>query len=333
MFGTLGIRASSPPVLARREPGYACCVTWDTPTRTWCTVPRMRATSRWATVVFTGFLLAGATAGTSSAQTTTCPTEIEAVSTFVPGYGRIGTGLALRLVAQDFTTISNVNVTIDNEAGVTATPVTLTGDSTQVVLPPPTTGDTFNVTFAWDQDAGTQEACHGTDSYRLPLVPEGAIVGKPTSARLRGHFEMRFVPRNYEGRVDRVRWALHPRCEYFGCTTDVRSSSGFRGVLKLRSRNTYRLDKKLGRSQQSCTVTRVTRSAITGEVISSTTTTIPRAFRTRVQHTLHVTREKQGRAIRLAGTSVFYYEPTPVARQKGCTKTYRDIDSLTGRLR
>jgi hypothetical protein len=296
-------------------------------------VPRMRGNSRRATVVLTGLLLAGATAGTSSAQTTTCPSEIEAVSTFVPAYGRVGTGLALRLEAEDFTTISNVNVTIGNEAGVTATPVTLRGDSTQVVLPPPATGSAFNVTFAWDQDAGTQEACHGSNSYRLPLVPEGASAGKPTSARLHGHFEMRFVPTNYEGRVNRVRWTLRPRCEYFACTTDMRSSSGFRGVLKLRSRNTYRLDKKLGRSQEGCTVTRVTRSAITGEVISSSTTTIPRAWRMRVQHTLHVTRQKQGRAISVAGTSISYFEPTPVARQKGCTKTYRDIDSVTGRLR
>jgi hypothetical protein len=190
------------------------------------------------------------------------------------------------------------------------------GTSSRAVLSAPTSGKAFGLVFQWDQDVGTPAACHGTDTYSIPLAKPSDRVGDPATARLAGKLRMTFTGLNFHESPARVTWTLRPACELFACATRLRSTTGFtatlrptdgRYVVTSTSRvkvGTFTCDKRVGGVLQS----RV------NAYDRSTTRTV-----------LDVIETRRGLAYRVRGRSTTTYSRTPEARAQGCPgKTYEE---------
>jgi hypothetical protein len=186
-------------------------------------MPRFSVTRVIAATAATGFCAAAALA--QSPPVPACPDGQDEVTTFTQGYGKPGQTMVLRMQT-DSDTITNASATVTAQDGsATTLPVELDlyGDATKIFVAAPAAGSAFTVTFAWDQDAGTSAACHGTDVYTDPLLPVDAVVGRPSAKRLQGRWRMRYRSISHPGQHVRTTWTLSPNCDYFGCDTRLRS--------------------------------------------------------------------------------------------------------------
>jgi hypothetical protein len=264
-----------------------------------------------------------------------CPNSEDKITTFTPGYGKPGQSAVYRLDLTDDAfpeDIANAAVTLFPESGSpVAGPVAISEDETKVILAAPMSGKQFAVHFDWDQDLGTSAACHGNDSYTLPLLPIDAKVGNPFVARLEGTYAVREAPRSYTGKVTRAKWKIKPGCDFFGCSSKLRSNAGLKGQLRLRSTGSYLLLTTY-REAASCVVTTIKKNTLTGQVISRTTRTIPHAYRGKQRVSVRVDKEANGRGLRFSGSITNSAVPTEVARAQHCTKTHTWRDHVTGRL-
>lgn len=269
--------------------------------------------------------------GTARAALPVCPDDQETVGTFTPDYARQGIGVALRLEVDDPSTISNVVISFALGTKVmNVTPVTLTGPTTRVILAAPPHGQALTVTFAWDQDAGTQAGCAGSDVYQLPLIPAKATAGDPTKPRLTGRFAVVERPLNYRGTTATPHWRFLPSCDYFACRTTVSSSSlGLKVVVNPDRRGVYR-----GASHPItggvCKVTRTRVNPSTGQVIGRPTVVVHNAFRASVLLALKAVRTQDGLGSRIAGTVTVTADPTPHALHFGCNASVRHVESANG---
>lgn len=251
--------------------------------------------------------------------------------TFTPGYGRPGHSMALR-VESNSDEITNAVVTITAQDG-TATTTAFEPDyyvnDIKVIVVAPANGSGFTVTFAWDQDGDTAAACHAANSYTLPLLPVDAVVGTPTAKRVQGRWRMRYRPISYKGKRDRSTWTLTPKCDYFGCDTLMHSTGHLTGVVKLRSDGSYRFE-VTDHAAGSCTVTKTSVSAITGQVLRRRTITIHHAYRPRTRINLRVKTAKDGEALTLTGLYWLHGIPTSRAFNAGC-RSYNQYEHVDGR--
>lgn len=277
-------------------------------------------------------LAVGLDAAQAQTSAPNCPADELALQVESAGYARHGEGVAVTMVTPGSEAFSNVTGTMDSDEGSATTPLTVdpTSVETTAILTAPSHGTGFVLTVQWDQDAGTQRACHGTTVLTVPLVPPTATVGRPSVPRLQGRYRVSYRPINYSERSKPSVWRLTPNCEFFACSTQVRSTGGLRGRFRLRGR-AYRLTAHQGRTNDSCTVTRITRDALTGEVLSRRTRTIPNAFKQRRTVRLRVTREADGLIVAFSGETTAHAIPTPAARRRGCRRTFRYKDRIVGR--
>jgi len=264
-----------------------------------------------------------------------CPAndDDDKLDTFVPSYSRYGQTDRFRveLVGGTATDISNVTLTITpKSAPPTTVPVVLDGSgNAELVLVAPTQGQSYRAVYEWDQDAGTQAGCHGSDAYEVPLIPTTGKAGNPERPRFAGSFRVRFRNPDVRGREERSTWRMTPSCAYFACSARLRSTGGLRGVLRLLSDGRYRLTEK-GRSSEGCRVTTRTVNTVTGEVLNRRERVIRNAFRYTNTYTLSVVADSTKRVVRFRGTQRFVMTPTAAARGRGCTKSFTTHDRVTG---
>lgn len=244
-----------------------------------------------------------------------CPDAEDAVSTFPPDFIREEASWVASAEVTFRTRIQNLVMSVDGE------PTALTFDESgeaRIIMPPVPPGKhEVVIIFEWDQDLGTQAACHGIDDYLVPYAEVSDTVGKTTTNRLEGTYRAAYT--RGEGSAT---WRLSPSCDLLACSTRLRSNAGLRGTLKLRADGTYSFSantKPLG----NCTLRNVT----TGAIVR----TIQRAY---IGHRLIVLRQgsETGEvAERMVGDITDTYRPTGRARRAGCTGTTRHLKVMLTR--
>jgi hypothetical protein len=293
-------------------------------------MPRFSCTRVLLMCVAVGATTAAAFAQGPAPAPPACPDGEDKLTTFTQGYGKPAQSMVLRVQANS-DEISNATVTVtaqDGTATTTAFEPDYYVDQIKVIVVAPASGSSFTVAFAWDQDAGSAAACHGTDIYTLPLLPVDAVVGTPTAKRLQGRWRMRYRPISYKGKRDKSTWTLTPKCDYFGCDTRMRSTGHLRGVVKLRPDDSYRFE-VTDHAAGSCTVTKTAQSLITGQIISRRTTTIRNAWRPRTRINLRVKAQQDGRALTVTGLYWVHGIPTSRALNAGC-RAYNSYEHVDG---
>lgn len=277
-------------------------------------------------------LLGSVPAGAQTPPTTLpCPKDTDQLTTFVPDYVRRSDRSAALTVEQSSgARIESVIVTVAD----VVIPVTLEGDSTQIVVPVKPTGDVMLVDFDWDQDVGRAGACHGNDTHEVPVIASGARVGNVDVPRLSGAFRVAFTPINYKAKADTVVWSMRPDYDVFGCVTRLKSSSGRVRRLSPGPGRTYVFEQERGTPERaSCIVERAQVNTATGEVLSRTRVTIRRAYRSYVTIRLTLKLDAFGDVSDFTGKLVTEYRPTAVARARHCTKGTRHEDRVKGTLK
>jgi hypothetical protein len=236
-----------------------------------------------------------------------CPDETDALVTYPPDYIREGQSW-VTTVETSGRSVANAVLHVETAP----TPIVLdnNGDG-KLVMPPVASADREAVlVYEWDQDLGTQAACHGTDEYTVPIARAADTVGKASTGRLEGSYRARYT--RGEGTAT---WRLSPTCDLLACNSRLRSSGGLRGTVKLRTNGTYSFTDDLGGIGEC-----VVRNNLTGEV-----RTHRPAY---VRHRLIVFRETDESgsiASTVIGDVTDTYRPTRTARADGCTGTTRHL--------
>jgi len=246
-----------------------------------------------------------------------CPNSRDAVNGELPAFGRVGEGLAARVVVPERTRVAKLEVLIEGNQPQKRIAIDPIVGSTELTLPAGRAGEAI-VSIYWEQDAGTLAACEGSEEFRLPVIPAGATAGDPQLPRLAGHYAV--TKRYSRGAPEVIRpvWILTPRCSYFACNTRVRTAGGERGTFQLRANGEYRMDLDLGRSGV-CHAEKVNRA--TGEVLRRKR--IAKAWY--VYRTVRLIPIKVGTSPtvieRFRGVALEEYEPTRWAKRFNCQPT------------
>lgn len=273
-------------------------------------------------------ILASALTGSAQAEaqgTPICPKELDTLDLSTEGYARHGQGFAATVSNFGGADVSNVALgTTAENASPVIRPVDMSGGQAVVVLAAPSTGNQFFLSLEWDQDAGKQSACHGRIVQALPLVPVDASVGHPGAPRVVGRYRLYYRSL----RTTRITfvWSIRPRCDYFGCTSDIRVSGGGGGLLRLidSEAGTYATSWRGGNTRENCIVT--TTNRFTGQVLRRRT--IRNAWQASYRVEVTVRRTENGSAEVLSGTWKATNKPTAAARRRGCNRTYRYRDAV-----
>jgi hypothetical protein len=244
-------------------------------------------------------------ASSAHAQTLACPAGEDALLTYPPDYIREGATWIAGVGSDGAPArVASAKITVE----LIETPLLLDEDGEgRIVMPPVEPGNAEIVmSFEWDQDVGTQAACHGVDDYVVPLVKSGEKVGRPDVYRLEGTYRVKYA----RDRPGTFTWRLSPTCDYFGCSIRVRSSGGLKARIKLRADGVYEIRRPRESGYGSCTV----RNNLTGSV-----RTFEPAYTMRRVIALRKRSTGTNPARLAVGTVTDTYSPTPAARDNGCT--------------
>ncbi len=248
-----------------------------------------------------GFAVPAAVAGVDE-PAPECPGSSEALDTYTPSFLRVGKSFKVEVETTDSDVdVSAVTVTV----GSRVLPMTLDDDGTAAaILSGPSHRGRVEVVFRWEQDPGTNTACQGTDGYSLLAIPVRAKAGDPDKGRLSGVYSVR---EKRHGHVIHVRWTFKPQCDFFGCTSHVRSTGGANGLFRPRGSH-YRYARAEGGSGY-CKLTYVDGSTKVIKPATHLTTAFEiKATRARID----------GVITRFRGTEVDTYTPTTRAMDAGC---------------
>lgn len=283
------------------------------------------------TFLFPLFLVILATApARASAQSglVPCPTDGERVTTYSDEFGRVSSSITVGAqpgppdadgYAEDLDANRVGPVTVG--AATLGTPISLGMwpstelQAAEALIPTRSTPGRQTVAFDWDQDLGTNLACHGHDEHSVPIVSKTAKVGATTSARLVGKFRVRYV-RYDNGAADKSLWTARPRCVIFACSTRVTSTGGLKNTFRIQDDNTYRATSHPNTRTGTCTTT----NAATGAVIKRKK---PALRLSEVRTSVRVVETRDGSAYLLTGKRSEVYKPLPGVRCSGSVDEFK----------
>lgn len=264
----------------------------------------------------------------SRAALPTCPDGRDFITTYTNtgAYIRHGQGLDLEMDSSHRSRITGANIRITAAGRSRTIPVTLTGFETHVVTSAPQRGSKVRISFAWEQDLGTQAACNGSDIYDRPLIARKGSVGSPRHSRIAGAFRVRLRPVNFGKPRVRAIWRFTPACDFFACASRLHSSRAvparFHVIhlgarLRLRRDGTYTARYYAGR-HDGCLVSGHKVNLITGATFGYFKHDYRHAFAYTVAIQLRVTRSRDGVALNLGGRILLDINAVGPARAAGC---------------
>lgn len=259
-----------------------------------------------------------------------CPANTSALEVNVPEYARAGQGVEVSLETFERQRLSEVQVSLLGLYVEQDFPVLMDRNRVKIVSDPGPPEPQLSISTTWTQDADSLAACRGSVRYVLRVIPSNATAGYAILPRLFGSFHVRPVNPS-KGHKART-WRFRPRCRFFACNTVVRSTGGLKGEFRLRPNGGYELF-KMFKPRGQCEVTRTATNPFTGEVISSSTRVIRKAFIPSQRIELRVTKGTGvNRVVSFEGTFREVFRPTRHAERRGCTRGTTDIERISGRL-
>jgi hypothetical protein len=263
-----------------------------------------------------------------------CPDAAKILRGTTPNYARVGQGMPVKVAVGRPQRITEPAVTVSGRDYGVSQPIILAGALTRLILRVPDKAETLALTIRWTQDAGTQEACTGSEVHMIPLVGAHASVGDPTQPRLAGRFAVVEHPYNLRGKTTTYSWKMTPLCDYFACTTALESSGGLHISLKPGLNAKYHGVTKSSLANDDCTVVDTRISTITGQVISRSTKIIHHAWRETDNVDLkNLKVNSAGTVPQFGGSLTQHFKPTAQALSQHCTKSFRFVYTLSGRQR
>lgn len=275
--------------------------------------------------------LAAFGAETQAADLPNCPTGSDALEVNVPEYARADQGIEITLESGRPARLSDLVISTYSVATETELPILLTTNRLGIVVDPGSATPQFEIIANWTQDAGSLAACRGHVRYILAVIPPDATAGNPLLPRLLGRFSVRATggrPGDHDARF----WRFRPACAYFACDSTVRSTGGLKGRFQLLPDGRYELFKTF-LPAGSCTVTTTRSNPFTGEVLSSKTRIIRKAF-VPSQRIRIVVKKSRGanRVASFEGVLREAFLPTRRAERKGCTRGTGSAERFSGHL-
>ena len=245
-----------------------------------------------------GFAVPAAVAGNDEGEPL-CAGSSEALDTHTPSFLRVGKSFKVEVETTDSDVdVSGVTVKVGFSQVL---PLTLDAEGrAAAILRGPVHRGTVDVLFTWDEDPGE---CEGYDAYSIPAIPAKAKAGDPDKGRLSGAYSVR---EKRHGHVLHVRWTFKPQCDFFGCTSHVRSTGGASGLFRPRGSH-YRYERAEG-GPGYCKLT----------YVDGSTRVIRPATHLTTAFEIKATRTRNGVITRFRGTEVDTYTPTTRAMDAGC---------------